>query len=182
MRVIGAVNHFLFPSMRIALFIWGIWLFCSYVIKRKADVRLWGIRYIFTTYIAAVFLLTDAYKVFTEGFPAFFMEPNLIPFFNTLKDVLDNPSGSMEQIFYNFILYIPFGFLTVISFPDCRWRLKKIVIVSLTAVSAVEILEYFSGRYMDIDDIFINICGSVLGYAVYFVMYKAVCHCRGKGV
>jgi len=73
---------------------------------------------------------------------------------------------------------IPFCFLTIISFPNYRWRLKKIVIVPLIAVPAVEILEYFSGRYMDIDDIFINICGSVLGYAVYSVMYKAVCHCR----
>ena len=174
MRVVGAIHHFLMPSMLIALFIWGIWLSCSYVKKRKIDVKLWGIRYVFITYISGVFMVTDFYKIFTEGFPTFFMEPNFIPFFHTIKDILSDPSAAIEQIGYNFILFIPFGFLTAASFPDHKWKLKKIVIVSFIVVLAVETLEYFSGRYMDIDDIFINICGSILGYAIYNMINQAI--------
>ncbi len=174
MRVVGAINHFLVPSMLIALFLCGIWLLCSYVKKRKIDIKLWGIRYVFITYIAGVFMVTDAYKVFIEGFPTFFMESNLIPFFNTITDILANPLGSIEQIGYNLILFIPFGFLTVISFPDCKWKLRKMVIISFIVVLVVETLEYFSGRYMDIDDIFINICGSILGYAIYKIVNQTI--------
>lgn len=34
MRVVGVINHFLIPSMLIALFIWGIWLFNSNFFSR----------------------------------------------------------------------------------------------------------------------------------------------------
>ncbi len=77
----------------------------------------------------------------------------------------------MEQIGYNFILFIPFGFLIVISFPSCKWKLRKIVIITFMIVLVVEILEYLSGRYMDIDDVFINVCGSVFGYIIYNAIY-----------
>ena len=172
LRVVGAINHFLLPSMLIALFIWGIWFFLFLSKKKDVDIRLWGSRYIFLTYIASVFMVTDAYKVFIEGIPTFFMEANLIPFFNTISDIIANPFNTMEQIGYNFILFIPFGFLIVISYPDYKWRLRKIVIITFMVVLVVEILEYLSGRYMDIDDIFINICGSVFGYIIYNVTYK----------
>jgi glycopeptide antibiotics resistance protein len=171
MRVVGAINHFLFPSMLSALFIWGIWFFVFFAKQKELDIKLWGTRYIFLTYIASVFMVTEAYKVFIEGFPTFFMEANLIPFFYTIKDILDNPFGTMEQICYNFILFIPFGFLIVISFPYCKWKLRKIIIVTFIVVLGIEILEYLSGRYMDIDDVFINVCGSVLGYIIYKVIY-----------
>ncbi len=80
MRVVGAINHFLLPSMLIALFVWGICFFYFCLKKREVEIKLWGIRYIFLTYISSIFMVTDAYKVFIEGVPAFFMDPNLIPF------------------------------------------------------------------------------------------------------
>lgn len=120
MRVIGAINHFLLPSMLIALFIWVICFLGIYIKKKEVDIKLWGIRYIFLTYISSIFLVTDAYRVFIEGVPTFFMEPNLIPFFNTIGDILANPFDTMEQIGYNIILFIPFGFLTPISFPNYK--------------------------------------------------------------
>lgn len=73
-----------------------------------------------------------------------------------------------------------YGFLTVISFPDYKWKLRKIVIISFIVVLVVETLEYFSGRYMDIDDIFINVCGSVSGYAIYNMINKAIYRYKEK--
>lgn len=174
MRIIGVINHFLLPSMLIALLFLGIWFFYSYVKKQKIDIKLWAIRYVFITYISGVFMVTDSYKVFIDGFPMFFIKPNLIPFVNTIKDILADPLNSIEQVGYNFILFIPFGFLIVIAFPYYKWRLKKIVIISLIVVFIIETLEYFSGRYMDIDDIFINTCGSILGYAIYSIISRTI--------
>lgn len=172
MRVIGAINHFLFPSMLVALLIWGICFFAFYTKHKTIDIKLWGIRYVFLTYIASIFMVTEAYQIFMEGIPTFFMEPNLIPFFYTIRDILSNPFDMMEQIGYNFILFIPFGFLIVIAFPHYKWNLRKIVAITFVAVLVVELLEFLSGRYMDIDDVFINICGSVFGYGTYNFLYK----------
>lgn len=176
MRVVGAMNHFLLPSLLTALFICGIWFFVSFLMKKKGSIILWGCRYIFVTYIVGVLMVTDAYQVFIEGIPTFFIEPNFIPFVNMINDILSNPSGMIEQIGYNLILFIPFGFLIVISFPSCKWNLRKLVIVTLIAIFAVEILETFSGRYMDIDDVLINLCGSVLGYTKINFLYPQQRH------
>nr|WP_300326697.1 VanZ family protein [uncultured Anaerostipes sp.] len=178
--MIGVINLFLFPSMLVAIFIWGMWAFCFYLKKRNLNLKLWGIRYVFITYISSVFIVTDAYKIFTEGFPMFFMEPNFIPFFNTIKDILANPLESIGQIAYNFILFIPFGFLIVFSFPNYKWKLMKIIVISFIVVFVVETLEYFSGRYMDIDDIIINICGSVLGYGIGSMLNRVRYHYKEK--
>lgn len=73
-------------------------------LSKKKDVDiiiLWGGRYIFLTYIASVFMVTDAYKVFVEGIPTFFMEANLIPFFNTIRDIFINICGSV----FGYIIY-----------------------------------------------------------------------------
>lgn len=82
MRVIGAMNHFLLPSLLTALFICGIWFFVSFLMKKKGSITLCGCRYIFVTYIVGILMVTDAYKVFIEGIPTFFIEPNFIPFVN----------------------------------------------------------------------------------------------------
>ena len=174
MRVIGAINHYLVPSMLIAIFIWGICFLSTYIRHKKVNIRTWGIRYVFITYLLSIFMITEAYKVFIKGIPAFLIEPNLIPFFCTVTDILTNPYASFVQIGYNFLLFIPFGFLLVISFPDYTWKFWKILLVTIIVVLLVEILEYFSGRYMDIDDIFINVCGSALGYYIYILMSKII--------
>lgn len=167
MRVVGMLNHYLLSAMRIALFPWGIWLLVSYVRNKSLDIKLLGIRYVFITYLAGVFFVTGAYRVFEDGIPAFFMEPNLIPLWNTIQDIRSSPQETIALIAYNLILLIPFGFLLPFAFSHCNWEWKKIAILSFAFVLLVEILEYFSGRYMDIDDIVINTIGALVGYALY---------------
>lgn len=172
MRIIGAINHYLIPAMIIASIVWGICLFISFCRHKKTTVKIWMIRYVFITYLISVLLITDAYKVLVEAFPVYFMEPNLIPFVHTVEDIFTNPIATLTLIFYNIVLFVPFGFLLVCSFPSHEWKLREILGVTVIVVLIVEVMEYLTGRYLDIDDVFINTFGSILGYYIYILIQR----------
>ena len=48
------------------------------------------------------------------------------------------------------------------------------MVVNLPFVAIIEILEFFSGRYMDVDDLIINTIGSLIGYIVYKIMENKI--------
>lgn len=181
MMILGILNHYLMTCILIALVLCGAWMLLSFAKNRTLDIKVWIVRYIFLTYIAGVFVVTDAYKVFTEGIPMYFMDANFMPILESVKDILGNPSVVIEQMVYNVILFIPFGFLIAPSFPKYSWSLKKVLIVTVLAVCGIEILEFFSGRFMDIDDVIINTFGSFIGYEVYRYL-KKVCNFKKEKV
>lgn len=180
MRVIGALRHYLFSSIKIAFFIF-LFLAVFYIIYkliRKEKVELhfytWILQYIFTVYLVGVFFMTNGFEIFTNGLPSFFMSPNLIPIFYTIQDILNNPGEMLSQICYNIILFIPFGFLLPCSFPNKQWNVRKILSYSFVAIFLVEGMEFISGRYFDIDDFFINSVGAFIGYVIYKITTKLI--------
>lgn len=172
MRVIGAINNYLVEAMLIAFVVWGICVLVSYIRNKKICIKNWTVQYVFITYLISVLLITEAYKVFIEGIPTYFMEPNLIPFINTVTDIFYNPENSLSLIGYNILLFVPFGFLVVPSFPNYQWNFWKVLLVTVIVVLFVEVMEYCSGRCLDVDDIFINTIGSIWGYYVYSFLSK----------
>ena len=178
MRIIGALRHYLFPSIKIAFFIFlflaGFYIIYKLIRKEKIELyfHTWILQYIFTVYLVGVFFMTSGFEIFTNGLPSFFASPNLIPIFYTIQDMLNNPGEMLSQIFYNIILFIPFGFLLPCSFPNKQWNLKRILYYSLAAIFLVEGMELISGRYFDIDDFFINNLGAFIGYVIYKVIDK----------
>lgn len=165
MRIIGTIRHFLFPSMLTAFIILVIWIGLSFVLKCKEKKFEWCIRFFWLTSLAGIFIVTEAYQVLIDGFPAFFMEPNLIPIVYTVHTIIESPFESITQMAYNIVLFFPFGFLLPISFLNIRWNWKNISLTALCVVLVVEGMEFLSGRYFDVDDILLNVLGTVLGYA-----------------
>ena len=151
MRVIGALRHFLFPSIKIAFFIFlflaGFYIIYKLIRKEKIELHFhtWILQYIFTVYLVGVFFMTSGFEIFTNGLPSFFASPNL---------------------------FIPFGFLLPCSFPNKQWNVKRILCYSLGAIFLVEGMEFISGRYFDIDDFFINGLGAFIGYTIYKITDK----------
>ena len=135
--------------------------------KKLVNVKVWIIRYVMITYLVSVFMITDAYKAFVEGIPDFFISPNFIPVYNFIMDVGSNPVETLMQAIYNIVLLIPFGVLLPPSLPEYSIRLKKVLVITVAFVVIVEVMEYLSGRYMDIDDIILNTFGSMIGYFIY---------------
>ena len=90
---------------------------------------------------------------------------NLKPFnwIETTNDIFDQ---IMVEKVPNIILFIPLGFFIPAVFKNKR-KLYKTVLISFYMTFSVEFLQYFIGRFSDIDDIITNILGGIIGFAIF---------------
>lgn len=92
---------------------------------------------------------------------------NFVPF----KEILRYEFGSryfIKNILGNIILFIPFGFF-VSRILKTR-KVLPIIFVSIITSSIIEFTQLKIGRTFDIDDIFLNLIGGLIGYLIYFVI------------
>ena len=92
---------------------------------------------------------------------------NLVPF-RTIKNYIKY-SGflhTMINIMGNVIIFVPFGILLPEIFSKARNILKILVITFFTSFF-VEFIQFFIGRSVDIDDLMLNVLGSVIGYFIW---------------
>ena len=82
---------------------------------------------------------------------------NLIPFLGS----------SITPVLFNFILFVPYGFLLPFVSSFYKWSWKKVVIIAGLTSLVIEVLQMFVGRYAEIDDFLINTFGALAGYIVY---------------
>lgn len=69
------------------------------------------------------------------------------------------------NVFGNILIFIPFG-LFIASYLKSK-KVFSVFFVSLITSSFVEIVQLRVGRSFDIDDILLNVIGSILGYLLY---------------
>ena len=72
----------------------------------------------------------------------------------------------IEQLILNIIMFVPFGLLLPVIFCNMR-RLWRTGLVGLVLTLMIEILQYFTGRSADIDDVIMNVLGTLIGYLCY---------------
>lgn len=92
---------------------------------------------------------------------------NLVPF-RTIRNYVKY-SGflhTMTNIIGNIIIFVPFGILVPEIFPKTRNLLRIFAITSITSFF-VEFIQFFIGRSVDIDDLILNVLGSVIGYFLW---------------
>ncbi len=71
----------------------------------------------------------------------------------------------------NIVMFMPIGFFVPLLWN--KMSFKKVVIIGLTASLFIEICQLPLARGTDIDDVWINTLGCILGYAVYLVLKKS---------
>lgn len=113
------------------------------------------------------------------------MNINLVPF-RTIKDYVyllikrTNPylvPHAFINLFGNIAFFIPLGF-----FLPCFWeKLKKFryfLSCIVTTIVSIELIQVFTLRgSCDIDDLILNVIGSIIGFVVFrFIQIKT--HCR----
>jgi len=74
----------------------------------------------------------------------------------------------VTEVIPNILMFIPFGIFTPIVFLKMR-KFNKVVVVTLLVTVGVETLQYFIGRSSDIDDVFANLFGGMIGYGMFKV-------------
>lgn len=99
---------------------------------------------------------------------------NFVPF-RTMKNYVKY-SGflhTLTNIFGNILIFIPYGILVAEIFPKFR-KLSKIFLLSFATSFFVEFIQFFIGRSVDIDDLMLNVVGSIMGYLIWkkFLRYK----------
>lgn len=104
---------------------------------------------------------------------------NLVPVFNTVKDISTIPANMKSfmikfwiiNIFGNLFLLAPLAAIVPIIFKKFR-NIKATVILCFLISVSIELLQYLSMfcgnfRSVDIDDIILNTLGSIIGFGIY---------------
>ena len=91
---------------------------------------------------------------------------NFIPF----KEILRYEFGSklfIKNILGNIILFVPFGLF--VSYIMKTRKVWPIIFISTVTSGIIEYTQLKIGRTFDIDDIFLNLIGGLIGYLIYLV-------------
>ena len=138
-------------------------------IYRKWEFKPFCVKLIFAFYAIAMFSVVGvpAIAMFSVvGVPAigtFQMDfgLNLIPFI----DIVNSPFAYMKNTILNIILFIPMGFFVPAVWKNYR-SLKTMFFMGLAVSLGIELLQIFTFRLTDIDDLITNTAGTVLGYEI----------------
>lgn len=118
------------------------------------DLRKTADYFMFACYLAAVCALVGL-----PGIGNFHWELNLniLPFAGMAADV--------KNAALNVLLFVPLGLLAPLLWPDLR-RLKHMALLALAFSGLIEILQIFTFRASDINDLITNTLGAVIGFGL----------------
>lgn len=114
--------------------------------------------FIYAVYLSAAFTIVGIpalNEIMIDG------EFNLIPFI----DILDSPREYVINEVLNVILFVPLGFLVPAIWDEYR-SIKKSFMIGIGLSFIIEILQIFTFRITDIDDLITNTLGAVIGYSL----------------
>ena len=129
------------------LFLYHIFIFHN--IKKTAAYIL------FSLYLAAI--------CFLVGFPN--LSHNFIPLRGMLTDITNS--------YLNVLLFIPLGIFVPCLWPEYRSMMKTVGLGLMTSLG-IEILQIFTFRATDINDLITNAAGTLAGYLIGRVMIKMI--------
>lgn len=138
----------------------------QYFVLRQRSFRKFLPVLVFACYLTGVFLVT--------GLPSFDhlkIEPNFqwIP----LVDIVNGPAGYLKNTALNILLFMPLGFLLPMLWKEYR-SLKPVIFSGFALSLMIEILQIFTFRLTDIDDLITNTLGTLAGYYVWKAVQKYV--------
>ncbi|MBD5451392.1 MAG: VanZ family protein [Lachnospiraceae bacterium] len=109
-------------------------------------------------YFMAMYSVTGLPTAYTLRFD---FSLNLIP----LIDIMNSPAEYIKNTVLNILLFMPLGFLLPVIWSEYR-NAKKMVLTGLALSVIIEILQIFTFRFTDIDDLITNTLGTALGYVI----------------
>lgn len=177
-----AINiQFLLSIVGLNLFFFPIWFF-SRLYKRKKEIAKTSLKaefilFVFAEYFVCLAAVTIVPLPFSKGGTPYL---NLDFFHQTYKNFLSayyhTSSRTIlkesENILGNIVLFLPLGFLLPIMYKQFR-NFIFLCIAAFLCSFLIESIQYFISinwgynRIADIDDLVLNVIGSILGFILY---------------
>ncbi|QWG37834.1 VanZ family protein [Bacillus mycoides] len=135
--------------------------------KNNISIRHFLWVYIFLFYLSLVYKVTQIATVWDISRYETWIRVNQINL--TLFDT----AGSTTYLL-NIVLFMPFGFLLPTIWPQFR-KMTNTVCAGFLFSLAIELNQLLNNRITDIDDLFTNTLGAIVGYIIYRVLFKMIC-------
>lgn len=153
----------------ISMIIFLLYLLASKVLKKNINKKKMLIDYGFIWYLCTLLEVTGVIGVFRmTQFKWEWFRNSL----ELLTIALPRNTGEFIMLLCNCMLFIPLGFLLPVVFRKMNG--VKVFIISLMLVVAIELLQAAGGRMLEVNDIVMNIMGSLIGYLIYTTMMIAI--------
>lgn len=79
----------------------------------------------------------------------------------------------INETVLNVLFFIPLGVLVCVVFRNIRWW--QVLLLGLCISISIELLQfYFNRGFSELDDIFHNVLGCMIGYIIYNIIYLFV--------
>ena len=161
-NTIQGVVNFTWPMLIISVVIM-VSVRLTYIITNKTKSEKKILMLVFAIYILCLFqVVTFQDSMALSG-------NNFIPFHEIFRYRITSRLF-IKNVIGNMIMFFPFGFF--ISYYINPDDIKPILVLTLIASVAIEVVQLLIGRVFDIDDILLNLVGGALGYAIYNFMRK----------
>lgn len=136
-----------------------IMLILRYTIFKQYSFKKVALVFVYAVYLSAVF---TAVGIPTINGLIVNREFNWVPF----VDIVNSPVEYLKNTVLNIILFVPLGFLLPTVWNEYR-SAKKTLFTGLGISLLIEILQIFTFRLTDVDDLITNTVGTILGYYLY---------------
>lgn len=130
----------------------------QYAILKQRSLSKTAVVMIFAFYLMAVFSAVGIPSIASWNVHPRF---NLIP----LIDIVNSPFDYIRNTVLNIILFMPLGFLLPIIWKDYR-SLKASALAGFLLSLFIEIMQIFTFRLTDVDDLITNTAGCIIGYYI----------------
>ena len=152
---------------------WPILVICSiifvsmrivYLVKsdKKIYIHKELLTYLFGIYIMCLFSVVTYQDVESYG-------NNFTPF----KEMFRYTLGSnlfIKNVIGNMVMFMPYGFFTGYFLKINK--VSVVLLLSMLVSTSIEIIQGYIGRVFDIDDIILNVIGSIIGFLIYKLFNK----------
>ncbi|MEC5305972.1 VanZ family protein [Bacillus thuringiensis] len=145
----------------------------GFYFKAKRTISIWHFLwvYVFLFYLSLVYKVTQIATVWDISRYETWIRVSQINL--TLFDT----AGSTTYLL-NIVLFMPLGFLLPMIWPHFR-KMKNTVCAGFLFSLAIELNQLLNNRITDIDDLFTNTLGAIIGYLLYRA-FKMILRREGK--
>lgn len=163
----GVLMSYLYTYFFTIIFCIVFQIGCYFKVKNNISIRHFLWVYVFLFYLSLVYKVTQIATVWDISRYEKWIRVSQINL--TLFDT----AGSTTYLL-NIVLFMPFGFLLPTIWPHFR-KMKNTVCAGFFFSLAIELNQLLNNRITDIDDLFTNTLGAIVGYVLYRALFKLIC-------